>query len=66
MSQKKSGAVCNQLTVRCSKINQEWDEAIGKAIEKIPVNKLPTQRVILQRFRAERTKDPEGIYSSYN
>ena len=46
--------VCNQLTVRSSKINKEWNEAIGKALETIPINKLPTQRVILQRFRAEK------------
>lgn len=50
------------LTVRTSQLNKNWDEAVGKALDVLPLSTLPTQRNVLQRYRCIRTEDPEGNY----
>ena len=36
-----------------------WDEAIGKSLEVIPATKLPSIRVVLQRYRSLRIDQPD-------
>ena len=48
------------LNIRTSATSRGWDQAVGSAIDIIPSSKLPTNRIILKRYRAMRVENPNG------
>ena len=58
MEQTKVKSVGGPLK-RTGKRAEEWDSALGKAIDKLPQSQLPTTRSVLQRYRCLRIEKPD-------